>query len=52
MNVKITLIVNGDERTVVADPARSQLDVMREEFHLPAPNTAVAKDRVMLAKCR
>jgi aerobic-type carbon monoxide dehydrogenase small subunit (CoxS/CutS family) len=34
MNVKITLIVNGDERTVVADPARSLLDVLREEFHL------------------
>jgi aerobic-type carbon monoxide dehydrogenase small subunit (CoxS/CutS family) len=34
MNVKITLIVNGEERTVVADPARSLLDVLREEFHL------------------
>ncbi len=34
MNVKITLIVNGDERTVVTDPTRSLLDVLREEFHL------------------
>jgi aerobic-type carbon monoxide dehydrogenase small subunit (CoxS/CutS family) len=34
MDVKITLIVNGDERTVAADPARSLLDVLREEFHL------------------
>jgi len=34
MDTKITLIVNGDERTVVTDPARSLLDVLREEFHL------------------
>ena len=34
MNTKITLIVNGTERTVVTDPARPLLDVLREEFHL------------------
>ena len=34
MNSKFTLIVNGNERTVVTDPARSLLDVLREEFHL------------------
>ncbi len=34
MNVKITLIVNGDERTVVTDSTCSLLDVLREEFHL------------------
>jgi aerobic-type carbon monoxide dehydrogenase small subunit (CoxS/CutS family) len=34
MDAKITLIVNGKERTVVTDPARSLLDVLREEFHL------------------
>ena len=34
MDAKITLIVNGDERKVVTDPARSLLDVLREEFHL------------------
>ena len=34
MNVKITLIVNGNEKTVVTDPTRSLLDVLREEFHL------------------
>jgi carbon-monoxide dehydrogenase small subunit len=34
MNAKITLIVNGNERTVVTDPERSLLDVLREEFHL------------------
>lgn len=34
MNTKITLIVNGEERTVVTDPTRSLLDVLREELHL------------------
>lgn len=34
MDARITLIVNGAERTVVTDPARSLLDVLREEFHL------------------
>ena len=34
MDTKFTLIVNGKERTVVTDPARSLLDVLREEFHL------------------
>lgn len=34
MNVKITLIVNGIERTVVTDPSRSLQSVLREEFHL------------------
>lgn len=34
MDANFTLIVNGNERTVVTDPARSLLDVLREEFHL------------------
>ena len=34
MNVKITLIVNGLERTVVTDPSRSLQSVLREEFYL------------------
>lgn len=34
MNVKITLNVNGLERTVVTDPSRSLQSVLREEFHL------------------
>ncbi|MHC4558947.1 MAG: (2Fe-2S)-binding protein [Planctomycetota bacterium] len=34
MDAKITLIVNGKERTVVTDPERSLLDVLREELHL------------------
>ncbi len=34
MDVTITLVVNGKERTVVTDPERSLLDVLREELHL------------------
>jgi aerobic-type carbon monoxide dehydrogenase small subunit (CoxS/CutS family) len=34
MDAKITLIVNGNKRTVLTDPARPLLDVLREEFHL------------------
>ncbi len=34
MSAKITLIVNGKKRTVVTDPERSLLDVLREELHL------------------
>ncbi len=34
MDAKITLTVNGKKRTVVTDPERSLLDVLREELHL------------------
>ncbi len=34
MDTTITLVVNGKERTVVTDPERSLLDVLREELHL------------------
>ncbi len=34
MDVTITLNVNGKERTVVTDPERSLLDVLREILHL------------------
>ena len=34
MDAKITLIVNGKESTVVTDPQRPLLDVLREELHL------------------
>ncbi len=34
MDVTITLTVNGKKRTVVTDPERSLLDVLREELHL------------------
>jgi carbon-monoxide dehydrogenase small subunit len=34
MDATITLIVNGKERTVVTDPGRSLLDVLREDLHL------------------
>ena len=34
MDTTITLTVNGKKRTVVTDPERSLLDVLREELHL------------------
>ena len=34
MDVTITLSVNGKERTIVTDPERSLLDVIREDLHL------------------
>ncbi len=34
MDVTITLNVNGKERTVITDPERSLLDVLREILHL------------------
>jgi len=34
MDTTITLTVNGKERTVVTDPERSLLDVLREALHL------------------
>jgi len=37
MDAKITLIVNGKERTVVTDPERPLLDVLREDLHVTGP---------------
>ena len=34
METKITFTVNGQERSIVTDPQRSLLDVLREELHL------------------
>lgn len=37
MDAKITLIVNGKERTVETDPQRPLLDVLREDLHITGP---------------
>src|SRR4030042_2258975 len=37
MDATITLIVNGQERTVVTDPQRPLLEVLREDLHLTGP---------------
>jgi len=34
MDATFTLIVNGDKRTVVTDPARPLLEVLREDLHV------------------
>ena len=38
MDATITLIVNGQERTVVTDPQRSLLEVLREDLKLTGTN--------------
>ena len=37
MDATITLNVNGRERSVVTDPGRSLLDVLREDLHVTGP---------------
>jgi len=51
MDAAITLIVNGKERTVVTDPERPLLDVLREDLHVTGPSTVVAKAAVVPALC-
>ena len=45
MDATITLIVNGTERTVVTDPERSLLDVLREDLHVTGPKYGCGEDR-------
>jgi len=37
MDATITLTVNGEKRTVVTDPKRPLLDVLREDLHVTGP---------------
>ena len=37
MEVKMILVVNGKERSVVTEPERSLLDVLREDLHVTGP---------------
>ncbi len=45
MDAAITLIVNGKERTVVTDPERSLLDVLREDLHVTGPKYGCGEGR-------
>ncbi len=45
MDATITLIVNGTEQTVVTDPQRSPLDVLREDLHLTGPKYGCGEGR-------
>jgi aerobic-type carbon monoxide dehydrogenase small subunit (CoxS/CutS family) len=45
MDAAITLIVNGQERTVVTDPERSLLDVLREDLHVTGPKYGCGEGR-------
>jgi aerobic-type carbon monoxide dehydrogenase small subunit (CoxS/CutS family) len=45
MDATITLIVNRQERTVVTDPQRSLLDVLREDLHVTGPKYGCGEGR-------
>lgn len=45
MDATITLIVNGIEKTVVTDPQRSLLDVLREDLHITGPKYGCGEGR-------
>lgn len=45
MDAAITLIVNGKERTVVTDPERLLLDVLREDLHVTGPKYGCGEGR-------
>jgi len=45
MDATITLIVNGKERTVVTDPERPLLEVLREDLHVTGPKYGCGEGR-------
>jgi len=45
MDAKMTLTVNGKERSVVTDPERSLLDVLREDLHVTGPKYGCGEGR-------
>ncbi len=45
MDATITLTVNGEKRTVVTDPARPLLEVLREDMHVTGPKYGCGEGR-------
>jgi aerobic-type carbon monoxide dehydrogenase small subunit (CoxS/CutS family) len=45
MDATITLTVNGTDRTVVTDPERPLLDVLREDLHVTGPKYGCGEGR-------
>jgi len=45
MDATITLTVNGNKRTVVTDPARPLLEVLREDLHITGPKYGCGEGR-------
>jgi aerobic-type carbon monoxide dehydrogenase small subunit (CoxS/CutS family) len=45
MDVKITMVVNGQERTVTTDPQRPLLEVLREDLHVTGPKYGCGEGR-------
>ena len=45
MAVTVTMVVNGQERTVTTDPERPLLDVLREDLHVTGPKYGCGEGR-------
>jgi carbon-monoxide dehydrogenase small subunit len=45
MDVTITMVVNGRQRTVTTDPQRPLLEVLREDLHVTGPKYACGEGR-------
>src|SRR5512143_2985755 len=45
MDVTLTMVVNGRERTVTTDPQRPLLDVLREDLHVTGPKYGCGEGR-------
>lgn len=45
MDVTVTMVVNGQERTVTTDPQRPLLDVLREDLHVTGPKYGCGEGR-------
>jgi aerobic-type carbon monoxide dehydrogenase small subunit (CoxS/CutS family) len=45
MDVTVTMVVNGRERTVTTDPQRPLLDVLREDLHVTGPKYGCGEGR-------
>ena len=45
MDVTVTMVVNGQERSVTTDPQRPLLDVLREDLHVTGPKYGCGQGR-------
>ena len=45
MDVTVTMVVNGQERSVTTDPQRPLLDVLREDLHVTGPKYGCGEGR-------
>ena len=45
MDVTVTMVVNGQQRSVTTDPQRSLLEVLREDLHVTGPKYGCGEGR-------